>query len=148
MKPPAALLSDLESREKKVYSQNGEDGVIVEAWMRLQDRPGFRASASVRFPGDGGFARGAEAVRKLPQTGRYPSNCRLLDGTEAANSGAGEEPVLCWASSRQTTPSTPGWPARSSAAAMRAGRFPKGRSAPAPTRAPRTTTSVARSAAP
>jgi alkyldihydroxyacetonephosphate synthase len=82
------------SPDRLLIGSEGILGVIVEAWMRLQDRPGFRASASVRFPGDGGFARGAEAVRKLSQTGLYPSNCRLLDGTEAANSGAGEEPVL------------------------------------------------------
>ena len=57
--------------------------------MRLQDRPRFRASAAVRFPGADGFARGAEAVRLLAQSGLHPSNCRLLDALEAANSGAG-----------------------------------------------------------
>ena len=45
---------------------DGEDrilGVITEAWMRLQDRPTRRASASIRFAGEGAFHRGAEAVR-------------------------------------------------------------------------------------
>jgi alkyldihydroxyacetonephosphate synthase len=69
-------------------------GVIVEAWMRLQDRPRFRASASVTFPGEGGFLRGARVVRALSQSGLFPTNCRLLDADEARNSGAGEEPVL------------------------------------------------------
>jgi alkyldihydroxyacetonephosphate synthase len=64
-------------------------GVIVEAWVRLQDRPRFRASAAVRFAGEPGFARGAEAVRRLAQAGLFPSNCRLLDAQEAATSGAG-----------------------------------------------------------
>ena len=64
-------------------------GIISGAWMRLQDRPTFRASASVRFPGEDGFARGAGAVRLLSQSGLHPSNCRLLDAAEAANSGAG-----------------------------------------------------------
>jgi len=65
-------------------------GVISEAWMRLQDRPRFRAGASVRFEGPDGFLAGAEAVRKLAQSGLFPSNCRLLDAQEAATSGAGD----------------------------------------------------------
>ncbi|HVP30119.1 MAG TPA: FAD-binding oxidoreductase [Myxococcota bacterium] len=65
-------------------------GVITEAWMRLQDRPRLRASASVRFAGDGGFLRGARAVRALGQSGLFPTNCRLLDPIEATNSGAGD----------------------------------------------------------
>ncbi len=67
----------------------GALGIITEAWMRLQDRPRFRASAAVRFPGADGFARGAGAVRALSQSGLFPSNCRLLDAQEAATSGAG-----------------------------------------------------------
>ena len=58
--------------------------------MRLQDRPRFRASASVRFVGEEGFRRGAAAVRTLAQSGLNPSNCRLLDATEAVTSGAGD----------------------------------------------------------
>jgi alkyldihydroxyacetonephosphate synthase len=58
--------------------------------MRLQDRPTFRAGASVRFDGPGGFLRGAEAVRRLAQSGLHPSNCRLLDAQEAQTSGAGD----------------------------------------------------------
>jgi alkyldihydroxyacetonephosphate synthase len=65
-------------------------GVITEAWLRLQDRPRFRASTSVGFPGDDGFLRGAEAVRLLSQSGLFPSNCRLLDAVEAGNAGAGD----------------------------------------------------------
>jgi alkyldihydroxyacetonephosphate synthase len=68
----------------------GALGVITEAWMRLQDRPRFRASAAVRFGGTDGFARGAEAARALAQSGLFPTNCRLLDAQEAANSGAGD----------------------------------------------------------
>jgi alkyldihydroxyacetonephosphate synthase len=77
------------SPDRLFIGSEGILGVIVEAWMRLQDRPTFRASASVRFPGSDGFARGAEAVRALSQTGLFPTNCRLLNGTEAANSGTG-----------------------------------------------------------
>jgi alkyldihydroxyacetonephosphate synthase len=67
----------------------GTLGILVEAWMRLQARPRFRAGASVRFEGPEGFLRGAGAVRALAQSGLHPANCRLLDALEAANSGAG-----------------------------------------------------------
>lgn len=77
------------SPDRMLLGSEGSLGVVTEAWMRLQDRPRFRASASIAFEGDDGFARGAEAVRALSQTGLFPSNCRLLDNTEAANSGAG-----------------------------------------------------------
>jgi alkyldihydroxyacetonephosphate synthase len=60
-------------------------GVITEAWMRVQDVPRFRESAAVAF---GGFEAGAEAARALAQSGLHPSNCRLLDGAEAALTGA------------------------------------------------------------
>jgi alkyldihydroxyacetonephosphate synthase len=77
------------SPDRLFIGSEGALGVIVEAWMRLQQRPSFRASASLRFPGAGGFARGAEAVRLLAQSGLYPANCRLLDPIEALTSGAG-----------------------------------------------------------
>jgi alkyldihydroxyacetonephosphate synthase len=80
--------------DRLFIGSEGALGVITEAWMRLQDRPRFRASASVGFPGADGFARGAEAVRLLAQSGLNPSNCRLLDALEAANSGAGDDAVL------------------------------------------------------
>jgi alkyldihydroxyacetonephosphate synthase len=48
--------------------------------MRLQDRPRFRARASVHFDA---FASAVAAVRALSQSGLYPSNCRLLDPAEA-----------------------------------------------------------------
>jgi len=77
------------SPDRLVIGSEGVLGVIVEAWMRLQDRPSFRTSTSVRFEGGDGFSRGAEAVRALSQSGLFPSNCRLLDPTEALTSGAG-----------------------------------------------------------
>jgi alkyldihydroxyacetonephosphate synthase len=77
------------SPDRLFIGSEGILGVLVEAWLRLQDRPTLRASTSVRFPGADGFLRGAEAVRRLSQTGLFPTNCRLLDPVEAANSGAG-----------------------------------------------------------
>ncbi len=77
------------SPDRLMIGSEGILGVIVEAWMRLQDRPTFRSSTSVRFQGEDGFTRGVEAVRALSQSGLSPSNCRLLDPTEALTSGAG-----------------------------------------------------------
>jgi len=56
-------------------------GVITESWLRLQDRPRFRASATARFPT---LAAGAAAARAVVQAGLWPTNCRLLDPGEAA----------------------------------------------------------------
>jgi alkyldihydroxyacetonephosphate synthase len=72
--------------DRLFIGSEGVLGIIVEAWMRLQDRPTFRASASVTFAD---FAAAAEAVRAVSQAGLYPANCRLLDAGEAAVAGAG-----------------------------------------------------------
>ncbi len=77
------------SPDRLFIGSEGTLGIITEAWMRLQQRPVHRASASVRFPGEDGFLRGAEAVRRLAQSRLFPTNCRLLDPTEAQTSGAG-----------------------------------------------------------
>ncbi len=71
----------------------GTLGIITEAWMRLQDRPGFRANASVSFEN---FESAVSAVRALSQSGLEPANCRLLDANEAAASagGSGSETLV------------------------------------------------------
>ena len=78
--------------DRLFVGSEGSLGVITEAWMRLQDRPVFRAQASVRFGGPEAFVRGADAVRRLAQSGLHPTNCRLLDPGEAATSGAASAP--------------------------------------------------------
>lgn len=75
------------SPDRMFLGSEGTLGVITEAWMRLQDRPRFRASAAVSFPD---LARGAAAVRALSQSGLYPTNCRLLDPMEAMMAGAAD----------------------------------------------------------
>jgi alkyldihydroxyacetonephosphate synthase len=69
------------SPDRLLIGSEGTLGVITEAWVRLQDRPRWKASAGVLFET---FAQGAEAVRALGQSGLWPSNCRLLDEAEGA----------------------------------------------------------------
>ncbi len=73
--------------ERLMLGSEGILGVITEAWMRLQDAPKFRASASVKF---NDFMKAAEAVRALSQSGLNPSNCRLIDEEEALGTMAGD----------------------------------------------------------
>lgn len=75
------------SPDRLVLGSEGVLGVITEAWMRLQDRPVFRASGVGMFPG---FDEGARCARALAQSGLWPSNCRLVDATEAMVTGAGD----------------------------------------------------------
>jgi alkyldihydroxyacetonephosphate synthase len=70
--------------DRMLLGSEGTLGVITEAWMRLQDRPTFRASATARF---GDFAGGVDAARAIAQSGLNPANCRLLDATEALLTG-------------------------------------------------------------
>jgi alkyldihydroxyacetonephosphate synthase len=65
--------------------------VITQAWMRLQDRPRWRAAATVAFPD---HDEGVRAVRALSQSGLAPSNCRLLDPVEALVNAGAETSVL------------------------------------------------------
>jgi alkyldihydroxyacetonephosphate synthase len=75
------------SPDRMIIGSEGILGVIVEAWMRLQDRPVHQASASIAFPS---MAKATAAVRALSQSGLFPSNCRLLDPAEARNNGIGD----------------------------------------------------------
>jgi alkyldihydroxyacetonephosphate synthase len=73
--------------ERLFIGSEGTLGIITAAWMRLQDRPRFRAGGAVRFDD---FFAAARALRVLSQSGLYPSNCRILDPGEAMNTGAGD----------------------------------------------------------
>lgn len=73
--------------DRLIIGSEGTLGVITEAWMRLQDRPTFRASASVRF---NSYPEAVACVRALSQSGLQPSNCRLLDAAEVAFAGVGD----------------------------------------------------------
>ncbi|MFG3343574.1 FAD-binding oxidoreductase [Streptomyces sp. NPDC048018] len=76
------------SPDRLFLGSEGALGVITEAWMRLQERPRFKASASVAF---GDFRRALDAVRAIAQSDLAPANCRLLDPGEALFSGASHD---------------------------------------------------------
>jgi len=75
------------SPDRLLLGSEGTLGVITEAWVRLQDRPRFRAGATLRFAD---LAAAGAAVRGLVQGGAQPANCRVLDPLEAALNGVGD----------------------------------------------------------
>ncbi len=68
------------SPDRLALGSEGILGIITDAWMRIQARPRFRASAGVTFPT---FAAGAQGARAIVQAKLWPANCRLLDPEEA-----------------------------------------------------------------
>jgi alkyldihydroxyacetonephosphate synthase len=68
------------SPDRMVIGSEGILGVITEAWMRIQRRPTFRATAGVVFPT---WEAGTDAVRQVVQAKLWPANCRILDPVEA-----------------------------------------------------------------
>jgi alkyldihydroxyacetonephosphate synthase len=68
------------SPDRMLLGSEGTLGIITEAWMRLQDRPRWRGSASVHFAT---HDAGVEATRAIAQAALFPTNCRLLDSGEA-----------------------------------------------------------------
>jgi len=75
------------SPDRLLIGSEGILGVITEAWVRLQDRPRFRAGGAVRFKD---FFSAARALRAISQAALYPANCRILDPQEAHNTGAAD----------------------------------------------------------
>ncbi|MER6073616.1 FAD-binding oxidoreductase [Streptomyces sp. NPDC001817] len=76
------------SPDRLFLGSEGALGVITEAWMRLQERPRFKASTSVAFAD---FHQALDAVRAIAQSDLAPANCRLLDSGEALLSGASHD---------------------------------------------------------
>jgi alkyldihydroxyacetonephosphate synthase len=63
-----------------VLGSEGILGIITEAWMKVQGRPVFRASAGVNFASwEGAY----EACRRVVQAKLWPANARVLDPGEA-----------------------------------------------------------------
>jgi alkyldihydroxyacetonephosphate synthase len=76
------------SPDRLFLGSEGALGIITEAWMRLQERPRHKASASVAFAD---FRQALEAVRAIARSDLSPANCRLLDPGEALLSGASHD---------------------------------------------------------
>ncbi len=68
------------SPDRMVLGSEGTLGIISRAWMRIQKRPVFRATAGVVFDS---WAAGYEATRAVVQAKLWPANLRLLDPVEA-----------------------------------------------------------------
>jgi alkyldihydroxyacetonephosphate synthase len=93
------------SPDRMFLGSEGSLGIITQAWLRVQDRPRWRAGASVQFAD---YDHGVTAVRALSQSALYPANCRLLDPIEAfINAGSptavlvlgfesADHPVTAW----------------------------------------------------
>ena len=64
-------------------------GIITEAWMRIQVRPRYRATAGVVFDT---WEQTWEAARQIVQTKLWPTNLRVLD-PELAQDAAGMDGV-------------------------------------------------------
>ena len=68
------------SPDRLFLGSEGTLGVITSAWLRLQQRPKWRAQATVAFAS---YSDAVAATRAIAQSGLYPANCRLLDAAEA-----------------------------------------------------------------
>ncbi len=74
------------SPDRMLIGSEGILGVIVDAWVRVRERPTQKISCGITYDD---FDAGAEAIRELSQSGLNPSNCRLLDPTESEVTSAG-----------------------------------------------------------
>ena len=75
------------SPDRLILGSEGSLGVITEAWVRVQGRVRFKATAGFRFPD---FLQAAGAVRAIAQAGLFPANVRIVDGVELHVNGAGD----------------------------------------------------------
>ena len=75
------------SPDRFLLGSEGSLGIITEAWVRLQARVRFKATAGFRYPD---ILAAARAVRTISQAGLYPANLRIVDGVELGINGAGD----------------------------------------------------------
>lgn len=73
------------SPDRMVIGSEGILGIITEAWVRIQARPIYRATAGVKFPT---WETGYDATRQIVQAKLWPANLRILD-PQLAMTGAG-----------------------------------------------------------
>jgi len=81
------------SPDRMVIGSEGTLGILTEAWMRIQKRPIFRATAGVVFPT---WEKAYTATRHVVQAKLWPANLRLLDPEEAGRAAGldGEQALL------------------------------------------------------
>lgn len=81
------------SPDRMILGSEGALGIVTEAWMRIQGRPTYRASAGITFAS---WEAGYNAARAVVQAKLWPANCRLLDPTEAGAAAGlkGDEALL------------------------------------------------------
>ncbi|MEO8540221.1 MAG: FAD-binding oxidoreductase [bacterium] len=81
------------SPDRFILGSEGTLGIVTEAWMRIQARPTFRASAGLTFDS---WEAGYQAARAVVQAKLWPANCRLLDPVEAGSAAGlkGDEALL------------------------------------------------------
>ncbi len=81
------------SPDRIVLGSEGTLGIVTEAWMRIQKRPIFRATAGVVFAS---FIEAYEATRHIAQAKLWPANLRLLDPVEAGRAAGldGDQALL------------------------------------------------------
>ena len=75
------------SPDRLMIGSEGSLGIITEAWVRVQGRVRFKATAGFRYSG---FLPAARAVRAIAQAGLYPANVRIVDGVELQVNGAAD----------------------------------------------------------
>ena len=62
-----------------MLGSEGALGIITEAWVRVQRKPTYKATAGFLFES---FFKASQAVRAISQAGLYPANVRIVDNVE------------------------------------------------------------------
>ncbi len=107
------------SPDRLVIGSEGILGIITEAWLRIQKRPRYRATAGVTFAS---WEAGYEATRQIAQAKLWPANLRLLDPELAQISAGldGERALLIIGFESAETPQD--WPVRTAVQIARSAR--------------------------
>ncbi|MCO4771417.1 MAG: FAD-binding oxidoreductase [Deltaproteobacteria bacterium] len=77
------------SPDRMILGSEGTLGIVTEAWMRVVRPPRFRASATVFYST---WEQAVAGLRAVSQAGLAPTNCRLLDATEARINAVSADP--------------------------------------------------------
>ena len=67
------------SPDRFMLGSEGSMGIITDAWVKLQKKPKFKATAGYLYPD---FLSAAQAVKSISQAGLYPANVRIVDDVE------------------------------------------------------------------